>query len=171
MFQPGSGNEAFRARIKPEWRKRSGYLSPVPINRTLTLTTPWSRSTLLHQRGSALTHLLKRHFQITKFLRTQFREHALHLPGMLSKGSSNEGRAACGEGDDPHAPVLGALDPAHQALLHETVHGDTDRTCGQIDDRAYRIDGQRPLVQQDFQHAEIREAEPGLFNTSGCIPR
>src|SRR5712691_3077744 len=41
---------------------------------------------------------------------------------------------------------------------------------GQIDDRAYRIDGQRPFVQQDFQHAEIREAESGLFNISGCVP-
>src|ERR1039457_1097719 len=58
-----------------------------------------------------------------------------------------------------------------QALLHETVHGDTDRACGQIDDWAYRIDRQRPFVQQYFQHAEIREPEPGLFNTSGCVPR
>jgi hypothetical protein len=26
-------------------------------------------------------------------------------------------------------------------------------------------------VQQDFQHAKIREAEPGIFNASGCVPR
>ena len=41
-----------------KWRRRSGYLSPVPINRALTLTTPWSRSTLLHQRGRALPDFL-----------------------------------------------------------------------------------------------------------------
>ena len=29
--------------------------------------------------------------------------------------------------------------------------------------------GQRPFVQQGFQHAEIREAESGLFHTGGCI--
>ena len=56
-------------------------------------------------------------------------------------------------------------------FANEAVHGDTDRTWGQIDDRAYRIDGQRPFMEQDFQHAEIREAESGLFNTRGCVPR
>src|SRR5438876_10137297 len=38
------------------------------------MTTPSSRSTLLHQRGSALADSLKRHFEATKFFRTQFRE-------------------------------------------------------------------------------------------------
>src|SRR5258708_32741762 len=90
---------------------------------------------------------------------------------MLPKGSSNEIFGAWGEGDDPHAPVFGALDRADQALHDEAVDSSTDRAWGQIDDRAYHIDGQRPFVQQGFQHAEIREAEPGLFNTSGCIPR
>src|ERR1700733_7964006 len=130
-----------------------------------------SRSTLLHQRGSALADFLKGHFEATKFLRTQLREPPLHLPGMLSEGRNNKVLSARGEGNDPNAPVFGALDPADQALRHEAVDSDTDRTWGQIDDWAYRIDGQRPFVQQDFQHAEIREAEPGLFNTSGCIPR
>src|SRR6266581_7607441 len=83
----------------------------------------------------------------------------------------NEGLAPWGKGDDPHAAVIGALDPADQALREEAVDSDTDRAWGQIDDWAYRIDGQRPFVQQDFQHAEIREAEPGIFNASGCVPR
>src|SRR5207245_3808427 len=96
-------------------------------------------STLLHQRGRALADFLKRHFEATKFLRTQFREHSLHLPGMLSKGSSNEIFAAWGEGDDPHAPVFGAFDPADQALRDEAVDSDTNRAWGQIDDWAYRI--------------------------------
>src|SRR5450432_1828254 len=135
------------------------------------MTTPWSRSTLLHQRGSALTDFLERHFEATQLLRAQLREHLPHLPGMLSEGGNNEVLALQGEGDNPNAPVLGALDPADQALRDEAVDSDTDRAWGQIDDWAYRIDGQRPLVQQDFQHAEIREAEPGLFNPSGCIPR
>ena len=51
----------------------------------------------------------------------------------------------------------------------EAVDSSTDRARGEIDDRAYRIDGQGPFVQQDFQYAEIREAEPGLFNTSGRV--
>jgi hypothetical protein len=75
-IQLGSRNEVFRAGIKREWRM-AGYLP---------LTTPRSRSTLFHQRGSALANFLERHFEATKFLRTQFREHSLHLPGMLSKG-------------------------------------------------------------------------------------
>src|SRR6266705_1174285 len=90
---------------------------------------------------------------------------------MLSESGNDEVLPSRGEGNDPHAAVLGALDPADQALLHEAVDSDTDRAWGQIDDWAYRIDGQRPFVQQGFQHAEIREAEPGLFNTSGRIPR
>jgi len=52
----------------------------------------------------------------------------------------------------------------------EAIDSDTDRAWGQIDDWAYRIDGQRPFVQKEFQHAEIREAESGLVNTSGCVP-
>src|SRR6202142_3185969 len=115
------------------------------------MTTPWSRSTLLHQRGSALTDFLERHFETTQLLRAQLGEHLPHLPGMLSEGGKNEVLAARGEGDDPHAPVFGALDPADQALFHKPVHGDTDRACGQIDDWAYRIDRQRPFVQQYFQ--------------------
>jgi putative oxidoreductase len=135
------------------------------------MTTPCSRSTLLHQRGSALADFLKRRFEATKLLRAEFREHSLHLPGMLSEGRNNEVLAPQGEGDNPNAPVFGTLDPADEALRDETVHGNADGTWGQIDDWTYHIDGQRPFVQQDFQHAEIREAEPGLFNTSGCIPR
>src|SRR5690348_5526256 len=89
---------------------------------------------------------------------------------MLSKGGNNEILALWGEGNDPNTSVFGALDPADQALRDEAVHRDTDRTRGQIYNRDYRIDGQRPFVQQDFQHAEIREAESGLFNTSGSVP-
>jgi uncharacterized protein YbjT (DUF2867 family) len=56
------------------------------IRRRGGMTTPCSRSTLLHQRGSALADFLKCRFEATKLLRAQFREHSLHLPGMLSKG-------------------------------------------------------------------------------------
>ena len=76
----GKGNLAHN------WLEKPPSWPFVPINRAFTLPTPWSRSTLLHQRGSALADFLKRHFEATKFLRTQFREHSLHLPGMLSKG-------------------------------------------------------------------------------------
>jgi len=109
----------------------------------------WSRSILLYQRGSPLTDLFKRHFETTKLLRTQFREHSLHLPGMLSKGRINEGFAAWSEGNDPHAPVFGALDPADQALREETAYSSTDRPRGQIDDRTYSIDGQWALKRED----------------------
>ena len=89
---------------------------------------------------------------------------------MLSKGGNNEILAAWGEGNDPNASIFGALDPADQALRDEAIDSDTDRAWGQIDHWAYRIDGQRPFAQQEFQYAEIREAESGLFNTSGCVP-
>src|ERR1700720_4838884 len=90
---------------------------------------------------------------------------------MLSKGGNNEILATWGEGNDPNASVLGALDPADQALRDEAIDSDTDRAWGQIDDWTYRIDRQRPFVQQDFQHAEIREAEPGLFNSGSGLAR
>ena len=38
------------------------------------------------ERGSPHADLLKRRFQTTKLIRAQFREHSLHLAGMLSKG-------------------------------------------------------------------------------------
>jgi hypothetical protein len=138
MFQPGSGNEAFKAGIRP-----------VPINATFTLTTPWSGSTLLDQRGSALTDFLERHFETTKLLYAQLRERSLHLPGMLSKSRNNEILAAWGEGNDPNASVFGALGPADQALRDEAIDRDTDRAWGQINDWAYRIDGQRPFMQEE----------------------
>src|SRR5579863_5142740 len=125
---------------------------------------------LLHQHRNALTDFLERDFETTKFLRAQLREHLPHLPGMLSEGWSNEIPAARGERNDTNPAVFAALYAADEPLREKAVHGDTDRTWGQIDDRAYRIDGQRPFVKQDFQHAEIREAEPSLFNTGGCVP-
>src|SRR6516165_592310 len=126
---------------------------------------------LLCERSCPLADLFKRHFESVKFLRAQFREHSPHLPGVLSKGGNNEILPARCEGDDTNTPVFRALDPGYQALREETVHSDTDRAWGQIDDRADRVDGQRPFVQQEFQHAEIRETESGFFNTSGCVPR
>ncbi len=89
---------------------------------------------------------------------------------MLSKGGNNEILTLWGEGNDPNASVFGALDPADQTLRDEAIDRDTDRAWRQIYHWTYRIDGQRPVVQQKFQHAEIREAESGLFNTSGCVP-
>src|SRR5690348_17205192 len=89
---------------------------------------------------------------------------------MLSKGRNNKTLTAWGEGNDPNAPVFGAFYPADQPLGDEAIDSDTDRAWSQIDDWAYRIDGQRPLVQQEFQHAEIRESEPGLFDAGGCVP-
>src|SRR5258708_4239054 len=106
----------------------------------------WSRSTLLHERSGALADFLKRHFQTTKLLRAQLREHSFHLSRMLSEGRNNEVLAPRGEGNDPNTPVFRALDAGHQALREESVHGDTDRAWREIHDRAYRIDGQRPLV-------------------------
>src|SRR3979490_818538 len=90
---------------------------------------------------------------------------------MLSESWNDEVLPTRGKGDDTPPPVFRALNPGYQALRDEAVHSDTDRAWGQIDDRAYRIDGQRPFVQQDFQHAEIRKAEPGVFNIGCCVAR
>src|SRR5580698_3433456 len=90
---------------------------------------------------------------------------------MLSEGWSNEVLSARGEGDDPHAAVFDTLDAADQAFREETVHGNADRTWGEIHDGAYRIDGQRPLVQQHFQHPEIRVAKSSSFNSRRCVAR
>ena len=89
---------------------------------------------------------------------------------MPSKRGNNEILAAWGEGNDPNASIFGALDPADQALRDEAIDSDTDRAWGQIDHRAYGIDGQRSFVKEGFQHAEIREAESSLLNTIGCVP-
>src|SRR6202051_181732 len=90
---------------------------------------------------------------------------------MLSKGGNNQILAMRGEGNDPNASVFRALDPAEQTLRAKAIDSDADRAWGQIDHWAYRIHGQRPFVQQEFQHAEIREAESSVFNISGCVPR
>jgi hypothetical protein len=70
------------------------------------------------------------------------------------------------EGDSPNPPVFRAFDPADRTLLEKAVHGNTDRTRRQIDDRADRIDRQWTFMEEDFQHPEIRIAEAGIF-TSG----
>src|SRR5260370_3781234 len=116
------------------------------INRGLAC----SRSTLLHQRSGALAELLKRHFQRTKFLRAQFREHFLHLPGVLFESRNDEVLPTRGKADDTHTSVFRALNPGYQALREEAGHGDTDRSWGQIDDRADPLHGQRPFVRPYF---------------------
>jgi nicotinamidase-related amidase len=50
------------------------------------------------------------------------------------------------ERNDTNPAVFAALYPADQPLREKAVHGDTDRTWSQIDNRAYRIDRQRPFV-------------------------
>jgi hypothetical protein len=63
---------------------------------------------------------------------------------MLSR--NNQALAAWGEGNNPNAQLFGASIGLTKSLRDKTVYFDTDRTGGEIDDRAYRIDGQRPLV-------------------------
>src|ERR1035438_8651735 len=89
-----------------------------------------SSAPLLRHGGGALADFFECRFEATKLLRAQFRENILHLPGMLSKGCSNEFLSAWREGHDPNAPVLGALDPAYQALRYEALDSDTDRAWG-----------------------------------------
>ena len=67
--------------------KRIGLLSPIEIVNSIRKPQAASDSSQVFpcECGSALADFLKRHLEATKFLRTQFREHFLHLPGMLSK--------------------------------------------------------------------------------------
>ena len=67
---------------------------------------------------------------------------------MLPKGGNNKILAAWGEGNDPYASVFGALDAADQAFRDEAIDSNADRAWGEVDDWAYRVDGQRPFVQQ-----------------------
>ena len=91
-------------------------------------------SPLLYERTRALADPFKRHFETMKLLPAQFGEDSPHLRGVLSEGGNDEFLPERGEGDDPNAPVFRALDAAHQARREKTVHGNTDRTRGQIDD-------------------------------------
>jgi hypothetical protein len=68
MFQPGSGNEAFRASISPSGVGPRAIYRPCQSIEQLTVTTSWSRSTLLHQCSGALADFLKRHFECAKLL-------------------------------------------------------------------------------------------------------
>jgi hypothetical protein len=73
----------------------------------------WHFSSRLHQRGGTLADFLKRRFETSKLILAQLREHSPHLPDMLSEGWNNQVLAARCEGDDPNAPVFGALGPAN----------------------------------------------------------
>src|ERR1700722_4449490 len=126
-------------------------------------------STFIDQRCGALAEFLERRFEGAKLLRAEFGEHFFHLAGMFSKGGGNQILAARGKGHDPNAPVVGALHAADQALRDQAIDRDADRTGGQIDQRAYGIYGQGSAVQQNLQHSEIREAQPGLFDARGRI--
>jgi hypothetical protein len=68
-------------------------------------------------------------------MRRTSRRYACNAGSLLSEGRDTEVFGARSEGDDPNAPVFGALDPADQALPDETVPGDTDRAWGEIDDQ------------------------------------
>src|SRR6516165_5602434 len=117
---------------------------------------------LLCERSCPLADLFKRHFESVKFLRAQFREHSPHLPGVLSKGGNNEILPARCEGDDTNTPVFRALDPGYQAPGGETVHSDTDRAWGQIDDGADRTNA------KDHQNTARASRELGCIPTLGC---
>ena len=81
------------------------------------MSQPLFLTPLLHQRRSRLpTFLIKRRFEAAKLLRTQFRKHSPHQPGMLSERRNDEVLATRSERDDANTPVFGALDPGDQDL-------------------------------------------------------
>jgi len=61
-------------------------------------------------------------------------------------------RLLAGEGVYPTAKRSGAVGTNAFKWIKPAVFG---RAWGQVDDWSHRIDGQRPLVQQDFQHTEM----------------
>ncbi len=60
--------------------------------------------------------------------------------------------------DQAHAPVVGIL-PFREPCLFQPIDGDTDRSRREPYLGPHRIDRQRPLVEQRFEHPEIRVAE------------
>jgi hypothetical protein len=117
----------------------------------------WSRSTLLHQRGSALADLLKRPFETAKFFGAQFREHSLDLPGMLSKRGNDKVLATRGKGDDTNTSVFRALDPGYQACRPRQQ----DRAeCERVPP------GQHPAARQPYNDSRsLRDRRRGLYRT------
>jgi hypothetical protein len=112
----------------PGWKQSARRLVDIlilgarPLKSTST-SQPLFLTPLLHQRRSPLADLLKRRFEAAKLLRTQFRKHSPHQPGMLSERRNDEVLAHASERDDANTPVFGALDPADQAFAFSR------RTC------------------------------------------
>lgn len=76
----------FRPKICETDLKPLNISFPALLGEAIIRKLAESLSALLHERFSALADFLQRNFQFAKFLRTQFREHSFHLPGMLSEG-------------------------------------------------------------------------------------
>src|SRR5712691_10317877 len=80
---------------------------------------------------------------------------------MYTKGLRDERTPFRSELDQAHAPVVGIL-PFHKRSLPKSVDRDTDRSRREPYFGTDRVDRQRSLMEQHFEHPEIRVAESGL---------
>ena len=83
---------------------------------------------------------------------------------MLSERALNELAARPGEVDHARAAVLGVIAPRNEALSDQPIDGGRDGSTGQLDHGADPIHLGWPFVEENFQHSEVREADPQGMN-------
>jgi hypothetical protein len=118
----------------------------------------------------ALSYPLETGLKLPQFLRAQFRKDLFYHRGVLLKDRNDYTPPLFCERDDSHAPVVGAIGPAHQPLPAKAIDGDANRSGRQFNDRSDCIYGQRPFVQQRFEHPKVGISEPGIQHPGRGVP-
>src|ERR1700723_732911 len=147
---------------------------PVSLNVTNTLRSANPRFVPLACRAVVLfaqffgasSDSLEHFFQLAPFLGRDILKGASDESSVLAEDGKEYSASFLGKRNGTHAAVAIALHATDQPLLVETINCDADRSGVEVHLRANHVDGQRPFVQKNFQHPEIRFAQP-LFENRG----
>ncbi len=107
------------------------------------------------ERFCAPANFFQDAFELLQLVRGKLGEDIFHSGRVLAKNRNDQFLAARGQCDDSDTTILGAFNPAYQALAIETVNRDADRSGGEIHLRSDRIDGERTLVQEHLENPEV----------------
>jgi hypothetical protein len=107
------------------------------------------------QTLGALPDLFQCRFKSPQFFGARVGKDFPDFGCMLAKNRRDQCFAFWGERYDPDAPILRALDPAHQAPFDKAVNGRTDRAGRKVHLWADRIHRQGPFVEECFKYPEV----------------
>ena len=115
------------------------------------------------------SQLLQQGNQLRAFAPRETGRGLFHSSGVLAEGSLNQLAALICQVNHPGAPIVRVVFSFHETFVFQPVDGDADGAAGQADFPADCVYRQRSFMQENFQDAEVRQAERKCFDIALCV--